>query len=57
MAQGGRRLGLKEVVLKDTTLVRKLGVSQRRQGYLSPVAQRLLTLLRTHGPEIFSKVA
>ena len=38
-------------------LVRRLGVSQRREGYLSPAAQGLLALLRTHRPDIFSKVA
>jgi DNA-binding transcriptional LysR family regulator len=47
---------LKEVKLKDTTLTRKLGVSQRREGYLSPAAQRLLDLLRHRGPAIFSTV-
>lgn len=51
----GQRRGLKEVELKETTLIRKLGVSQRRDGYLSPAAQKLLTLLRTRGPELFSK--
>ncbi|UUZ76783.1 LysR family transcriptional regulator [Polaromonas sp. P1(28)-13] len=55
MGQGQQR-GLKEVVLKETTLTRKLGVSQRREGYLSPAAQRLLALLRSHGAELFSKV-
>lgn len=52
----GQQRGLKEVVLKETTLTRKLGVSQRREDYLSPAAQRLLVLLRSHGAEIFSRV-
>jgi len=55
MGQGQQR-GLKEVVLKETTLTRKLGVSQRRGGCLSPAAQRLLALLRSHGADFFSKV-
>jgi DNA-binding transcriptional LysR family regulator len=55
LGRGGKR-GLKEVALKETTLVRKLGVSQRREGYLSPAAQQLLALLRARGPAIFSKV-
>jgi DNA-binding transcriptional LysR family regulator len=54
MAQGDQRHRLKEVVLAETTLTRRLGVSQRREGYLSPAAQRLLALLRSQGPEIFS---
>lgn len=55
LASGGRR-GLREVALKETTLVRKLGVSHRKEGYLSPAAQQLLALLRARGPEIFSKM-
>ena len=52
----GRQRGLREVALKETTLVRKLGVSQRKEGYLSPAAQQLLALLRARGPEIFSRM-
>jgi len=33
--------GLREGPLKETTLRRRLGVTHRRQGYLSPAAQRL----------------
>lgn len=54
LAHGGKR-GLREVALKETTLSRKLGVSHRKQGYLSPAAQQLLALLRARGPAIFSK--
>lgn len=44
---------LREVPLKETTLKRQLGVTYRRQGYLSPAAQRLVTLLRTRGEDLF----
>ena len=56
LGSGGRG-GLREVALKETTLTRKLGVSHRKkEGYLSPAAKQLLTLLTLRGPEIFSKV-
>nr|WP_316641716.1 LysR family transcriptional regulator [uncultured Roseateles sp.] len=51
----GQGRGLREVALADTTLTRRLGVSQRREGYLSPAAQRLLALLREHGPQMFAR--
>jgi DNA-binding transcriptional LysR family regulator len=44
---------LREVPLKDATLHRRLGVTYRREGYLSPAAQRLVTLLRTKGEGLF----
>lgn len=47
---------LKEVPLKETTLTRRLGVSHRREGYLSPAAQRLLALLQSRAPRFFSEV-
>lgn len=47
---------LKEVRLKGTTLRRSLGVTCRREGYLSPAAARVLTLLRTRGRSLFAKV-
>lgn len=46
---------LREVKLKETTLRRQLGVTYRREGYLSPAAQRLVTLLRTKGEPLFTK--
>lgn len=45
----GRGLDLKEVPLKATTLKRRFHAIHRKDSYLSPVAQRLLTLLRTRG--------
>ena len=50
----GGRNPLREVPLKELTLSRKLGVTYRRQGYLSPAAQRLLTLLQSRGEVLFS---
>lgn len=55
LGSGGRG-GLREVALKETTLTRKLGVSHRKEGYLSPAAKQLLALLTLHGPEIFSRL-
>ena len=40
---------LKEVPLPETTLIRILGVTHRRGGYLSPAARRLVSLLQVHG--------
>jgi DNA-binding transcriptional LysR family regulator len=37
---------LKEVVLKDTTMLRRMGLSYRRDTYLSPAAQRLIAIIR-----------
>lgn len=47
---------LKEVKLKATTLRRSLGVTCRREGYLSPAAARIVALLRTRGKSLFAKV-
>ncbi|MDB5846251.1 MAG: LysR family transcriptional regulator, partial [Rhodoferax sp.] len=48
---------LKEVQLEATTLRRKLGVTVRRAGELSPAAQRIVDLLKTRGPSILVKQA
>jgi len=53
---GGQYGSLREVPLKDTTLKRYLGVTYRKEGYLSPAAQRLLSLLRTNGAQMFAGV-
>ncbi len=45
---------LREVKLKETTMRRRFDVVYRREGYLSPAAQRLLHLLRTRGRKLFS---
>lgn len=53
LGRSDRRNPLREVPLKDTTLRRQLGVTYRRQGYLSPAAHRLMTLLQTRGERLF----
>ena len=52
---GGHYGALREVPLKETTFERYLGVTYRREGYLSPAAQRLLRLLRSQVPKMFSR--
>ncbi|WP_218509168.1 LysR family transcriptional regulator [Variovorax sp. dw_308] len=54
LGTGDRRNALREVPLKETTLRRKLGVTYRKEGYLSPAAQRLVTLLRSRGERLFT---
>ena len=53
LSTSGHEHKLREVPLKEATLHRRLGVSYRREGYLSPAAQRLLTLLRNNGERLF----
>jgi len=45
------RLGdqLERLQIETTTMRRPLGVVARKEGYLSPAAQRVVTLLRNHG--------
>lgn len=45
---------LREVPLKEATLRRRLGVTHRRHGYLSPAALRLMALLQERGEALFS---
>ena len=45
---------LRELPLKEGTLRRRLGVSYRRHGYLSPAALRLMALLQERGEALFS---
>ena len=45
---------LSEVKLQATTLRRSLGVTRRREGYLSPAGQRVLALLRQRGKSLFA---
>jgi DNA-binding transcriptional LysR family regulator len=49
-----RSADLKELRMPATTLRRSLGVSVRREGYLSPAAQRVLALLRERGKKLFA---
>ncbi|RYY98023.1 MAG: LysR family transcriptional regulator [Comamonadaceae bacterium] len=46
-----RRTGLKEIPLKETTMVRKLVVAWREQGYLPAAAHRLVELLQEQDRE------
>lgn len=52
----GRDAGspLREVRLSDTTMRRQFEVVYRRDGFLSPAAKRLVSLLRTRGRALFS---
>lgn len=50
-----RTSALKEVALRSTTLRRSLGVTCRREGYLSPAAVRVLKLLRSRGKSLFAR--
>jgi DNA-binding transcriptional LysR family regulator len=43
------RANLREVVLPETTLKRRLGLTYRKTGYISPVMQRILAVLRARG--------
>ncbi len=45
---------LREVKLKETTMRRRFDVAWRRDGYLSPAAQRLIQLLRTRGRKLLA---
>lgn len=46
---------LREVHLKETTMRRRFDVVYRRDGYLSPAAQKLISLLREQGRTLFSE--
>jgi DNA-binding transcriptional LysR family regulator len=48
---------LREVPLADTTLLRPLGVTYRRDGYLSPASRRLVSLLQSHGERLITQAA
>ncbi|MDM0035892.1 hypothetical protein QTI33_27410 [Variovorax sp. J22P271] len=50
----GREDALDHQPLKETTLRRHLGVTYRKEGYLSPAAQRLVALLRSRGKRLFT---
>jgi DNA-binding transcriptional LysR family regulator len=43
------RADLREVELPETTMRRRLGLTYRRTGYISPVMQRMSAVLRTRG--------
>lgn len=47
------RADLREVCLAETTWRRKMGITYRKNAYLSPVVQRLMTLLRENKQAMF----
>lgn len=47
-----RNLGLREVVLPETTMPRRLGMMYRKNAYLSPAILRVGELLRVRGREL-----
>ncbi|WP_349605639.1 MULTISPECIES: LysR family transcriptional regulator [Cupriavidus] len=53
-AGNGSQHPLREVPLKEATLKRRLGVTYRREGYLSPAAHRLMALLQERGGRLFN---
>jgi DNA-binding transcriptional LysR family regulator len=46
------RARVREVVLPETQMTRRLGLSYRKNGYLSPVAVRTANILRAHGKDL-----
>lgn len=46
------RANVREVALPETTMRRRLGVTFRRTGYISPVMQRLSAILRARGGDL-----
>lgn len=51
----GSKGALREVPLAETTLIRPLGVTYRRDGYLSPASRRLVSLLQSHGERLIAQ--
>jgi DNA-binding transcriptional LysR family regulator len=46
------RARVREVVLAEAQMKRRLGLSWRKNGYLSPAAARIADILRAHGKEL-----
>jgi DNA-binding transcriptional LysR family regulator len=46
------RARVREVELAETQMQRRLGLTYRRNGYLSPVAARVAEMLRAHGKDL-----
>jgi hypothetical protein len=45
-------MGLREVALPETTLERRLGLTYRKEGSISPVMQRISGLLREEAASV-----
>jgi DNA-binding transcriptional LysR family regulator len=48
----GGRARVREVVLAETQMQRRFGLTYRKNGYLSPVATRVADILRAHGKDL-----
>ena len=48
------KANLREVALPETTMVRRLGLTYRKTGYMSPVIQRTAAILRTRQPALLN---
>jgi DNA-binding transcriptional LysR family regulator len=48
----GRTRRMREVVVLETQMKRRLGLSYRNNGYLSPVAARIADILRARGKDL-----
>jgi hypothetical protein len=46
------RAKVREVELAETQMQRRLGLTYRRNGYLSPAAARVAEILRAHGKDL-----
>lgn len=46
------RARVREVVLAEAQMKRRLGLTWRKNGYLSPAAMRIVEVLRVHGKEL-----
>jgi DNA-binding transcriptional LysR family regulator len=47
-----RRARVREVMVPEAQMKRRLGLSYRKSGYLSPAAERIAQILRAHGKEL-----
>jgi DNA-binding transcriptional LysR family regulator len=48
----GGRARVREVAVPETQMKRRLGLTYRKNGYLSPVARRIADILRAHGKDL-----
>jgi DNA-binding transcriptional LysR family regulator len=53
MIYGDQNPGLREIPVLETTFHRQFGVTYRREGHLSPAAQRVVDLLVAEGESLF----
>jgi DNA-binding transcriptional LysR family regulator len=48
------RARVREVVLPEAQMKRRLGLAYRKNGYLSPVAARIAAILREQGKDLLA---